>query len=418
MAENADDIELEDLERERETQQANEEDETSFTDDRRPGDESILIIDGSNPVFTRVDDDGPSTSSDIPNARRDAGVMRRHTIHDMKQFLKKELGLTINKGDGPNSTIIYDKLRFTTDKGNKINGATYKGKKILILRGGELRYSTDRAKASLVNEFKELLKRADAEHRKTPTPIAEKRAGVDLPQNVMNNIIEDVNDRIDSEIDRKFDEISSSTEITANELRELRGTLYAKEDSIEGGEERIKALGIEMDHWEKESDKAKAEGKNNKALLYDAMRKAAELKADKIRLKLNQKPVSEEVLSMIEEETDVNDLTRLERFKKWARENVVGVSAIAISIAGIVTAAVMAARSTVKKGGKALGKFAKGVSKVFKKLGPLFSALGTLLSKMILAGSQGLLWLSQNLWVLFLMIAYFIYNEYKRKRRR
>ena len=131
MAENADDIELKDLDRERETQQANEEDKTSFTDDRRPGDESILIIDGSNPVFTRVDDDGPSTS-EIPNARRDAGVMRRHIIHDMKQFLKKGLGITINKGDGPNSTIIYDKLRFTTNKDNKINGATYKGKKILI----------------------------------------------------------------------------------------------------------------------------------------------------------------------------------------------------------------------------------------------------------------------------------------------
>ena len=54
MAENVDDIELEDLDREQERQQANEEDETSFTDDRRPGDESILIIDGSNPAFTRV----------------------------------------------------------------------------------------------------------------------------------------------------------------------------------------------------------------------------------------------------------------------------------------------------------------------------------------------------------------------------
>ena len=220
MAENADDIELDDLNRERETQ-ANEEDETSFTTDR-PGDESILIINGSNPVFTRVDDDGPSTS-EIPNARRDAGVMKRHIIHDMKQFLKKGLGITINKGDGPNSTIIYDKLRFTTDKDNKINGATYKGKKILILKNGELRYSTGKTKAPLVNEFKELLRRADAEHQKTPTPIAEKRAGVDLPQNVMNNIIGDVNERIDSEIDREFEEISSGTELTANELRELRG---------------------------------------------------------------------------------------------------------------------------------------------------------------------------------------------------
>ena len=83
-------IEMKDRDRERyeeEQRRVNEEEETSFFDDR-PGDESIFIIDGSNPVFTRVDVDGPSTS-EIPNARRDAGVMRRHIIHDMKQFLKK-----------------------------------------------------------------------------------------------------------------------------------------------------------------------------------------------------------------------------------------------------------------------------------------------------------------------------------------
>ena len=416
MAENADDIELEDLSPKWETQQVaeEEEEETSFND----GDKSILIIDGSEPIFTRVNADGPK----IPNVGCDVGVMKRHIIHDMKQFLKKGLGLTINKGDGPNSKIIYDEVRFTTDKDDKINGVTYKGKKILILRGGKLRYSTDRTKAQLVNEFKELLQKADAEDQKTPTPIAEKRAGVDLPQNVVNSIIENVNDRIDSEIGSRFDEISSSTEITNNELRELRASLLDNEklivDNMDLREDKIKALGTEMDHWKKESDKAKAEGKNKKALLYDAMRKAAELKADRIRLSLNEKPVSEEVLSMIEEETDVNDLTRLEKFKKWARENVVGVSAIAISIAGIVTTVVMSARSVVKKGGKALGKFAKGVSKVFKKLGPLFSALGTLLSKMILVGSQGLLWLSQNLWALFLIIISIVYNEYRRKRRR
>ena len=217
----------------------------------------------------------------------------------------------------------------------------------------------------------------------------------------MDSIMENVNDRIDSEINRRFNEISSSTEITDNELRELRASLFDNEklvvDNMDLREEKIKALGNQMDHWKKESDKAKAKGENKKALLYDAMRKAAELKADRIRLSLNEKPVSEEVLSMIEEETDVNDLTRIEKFKKWVRENVVGVSAIAISIAGIVTTVVMSARSVVKKGGKALSKFAKCVSKVFKKLGPLFSALGTLLSKMISIGCQGLLWLSQNL---------------------
>ena len=413
-------IEMKNRARERETQRANEEEETSFTDDR-PGDKSILIIDGSNPVFTRVDADEPSTSSEIPNARRDAGVMRRHIIHDMKQFLKKGLGITINKGDGPNSTIIYDKVGFTTDKDNKINGATYKGKKILILKDGELRYSTDKTKAPLVNEFKELLKKADAEHQKTPTPIAEKRAGIDLPQNVANNIKENVMNRIDDEIEKITKKKLPSIEIDENEVRELKSYLTEEENKIVDGVDlrKDKLKSYETVEIPFINDKIKkSKGNPMKVAFYESMKRAVELKADKIRLSLNEKPVSEEVINMINRETDVNDLTRLEKFKKWARENVVVVSAIAISVAGIVTAAVMGARTTIKKGGRALGKFANGVSKVFKKLGPLFSALGTLLSRMILLGSQGLLWLSQNLWVLFLLIASIVYNEYRRKRRR
>ena len=117
-------------------------------------------------------------------------------------------------------------------------------------------------------------------------------------------------------------------------------------DGVDLREDRLKHYETtEIPFIEKNANKARAEGKERKAALYDAMKRAVELKADRIRLSLNEKPVSEEVLSMIEEETDVNDLTRLERFKKWARENVVGVSAIAISIAGIVTTAVIGARS-------------------------------------------------------------------------
>ena len=328
-------IGLENLDRERETERANEEEEeTSFTDDN---DESVLIIDGSNPDFTRVDDDVRRKNEEMreadKNLGRGIGNIKTSITTGIKRHLREELGVTFNKKDGPSSTLIYDKLKFkVNEKNGKVTSATYDGKELLVLRNGKLDYSK-RTSESFVNEFKELLRKAVVEHQKTPALIAEKRAGVDLPQNVMDNVIENVGDQIDSEIDRRLEEISSSTEITANELSELRGTLYAKE----GGEERIKALGIEMDHWKKESDKAKAEGAEGKALLYDAMSKAAKLKADKIRLKLNQKPVSEEVQSMIEEETGVNDLTRLERFKKWARENIVGVSVIAISVAGIVT---------------------------------------------------------------------------------
>ena len=176
MAEAVDEsYELQELDREqrREAEEREGDAENSFTKDR-PGNRSILVIDGSNPVFTRPEGVDDTSTSDVPNIGRDAGVMRRYIIHDKKQFLKNGLGITVNKGDGPNSTILYDDLRTTTGKSGKINGATYKGKKILILRNGRIEYSTDRSIARYVNEFKDLLKKADIEHRRTPAVIVER----------------------------------------------------------------------------------------------------------------------------------------------------------------------------------------------------------------------------------------------------
>ena len=403
MAEATDDIELENLDREREAE-TNEGGETSFIDDN-PGDESILIIDTSNPVFTRPDDD-----TLIPNPRRDAGVIRRHIIHDKKQFLKTGLGITVNKGDGPNSTILYDELKTVTGKNGKINGATYKGKKILILKNGKMEYSTDKGKTQYINEFKELLKKAHIEHQKTPAALVEKRVGVDIPQYVMNDITRNVSDRIESEISDTLSDLRNNTEITENELREFRGILDVKADS---GEEKIKALEVESKHWK---TKAQEEGNEMKSKLYETFAKTADLKADEIRLRLNQKPQNEEAISMVEEEADVNDLTRFERFKKWARENIAGLSAVAISIAGILTTVIMAGRNSVKRGGRAVSKFGKAVANLAKKFGPVLAALGNLIAKILTLGAKGITWLSQNLWLLALALTYLVYNEYKRKK--
>ena len=78
-----------------------------------------------------------------------------------------------------------------------------------------------------------------------------------------------------------------------------------------------------------------------------------------MEVKAGIKPESEEALSITQEEVQRDDLTRFERFKKWAKENIAGVSAVALSIAGIITTIVVAGRSAVKKGAKAVGQFGK-----------------------------------------------------------
>ena len=283
------DMEMNELgEQERgEQERSEQEEETNFGDDGRQGDESILIIDGSNPIFNRLDADtsiseGPGGS--VPNVGRDVGVMKRHIIHDKKQFLKDGLGITVNKGDGPSSTTLYDGLEITTSKKNgKINGALYGDKKILIMKNGKMEYSAGVSKARYVKEFKELLKKAHAEHQKTPAALAEKHVGVDLTQETMNNIIDNVSDRIESEIDDVVEDFTTNTEITNNELRELRGILNVKGDA---GTVKLEAIKVESEHWKKE---AKKEGDTPKGKLYEAIARVADLKADEIRLRLKLK---------------------------------------------------------------------------------------------------------------------------------
>ncbi len=147
----------------------NVEEETSFVDDNHEGNVSILIIDGSNPKFTRVStkpsDDYPNPSS-IPSLP-DVGEYKRSITRAKKEFLEKGLGVILNKGTGPKSKELFDNLRVTLDSTEKkINGAKYDEKKILVLRDGKIEYSANRAYARDITNFQELLEKAKMEYAK------------------------------------------------------------------------------------------------------------------------------------------------------------------------------------------------------------------------------------------------------------
>ena len=131
----------------------------------------------------------------------------------------------------------------------------YKGKKILILKNGKMEYSSDKTKSSLDNGFKELLRKAYNEHKKSLTALMEEHTNIDIEEDVADEILSNVNGQIDSEISDRID----SLEMSANELRELRGILNVKGNS---GEEKLKALNIETDHWKKEAAKNSGAKKN------------------------------------------------------------------------------------------------------------------------------------------------------------
>ncbi|CAB3982835.1 Hypothetical predicted protein [Paramuricea clavata] len=389
------------------------EEETSFIDnDDGRRDESILIPIGFNP-----DVDGPRPSGSTPNIRRDAGVMKRAYTLDKKDFLKRKLGVNINKGDGPSSTIIFDKMKLTVNKaGTKINGATFKDVKIIISKNGKMIYSADKNKESVVNEYKELIRKARIEHSRTPAAMVEEqleRQNLDTPQELVDNVLGNIIERMDDELSNQSEAIGNSTIITENELRELRGILNVKGNS---GKQKIEYLEVEKNHWKELAETERTAGREQKALLYEAMADMAELKADEIRLRSNERPKGPKALSIVEEEVGVNDLTRFERFKKWAKENIAGISAVAISVAGIITTVVMGARSATKKGARATSKFAKAVANLAGKVGPVLASVLNLIAKVLGWGAKGIAFLAKNLWILALALTYFLYNEYKKKK--
>ena len=240
------------------------------------------------------------------------------------------------------------------------------------------------------------------------------RQNLDAPQELVDNVLENIVERMDDELSNQSEAIGNSTVITENELRELRGILNVKGSS---GKEKIVHLEIEKNHWKELDETERTAGREQKALLYEAMGDMAELKADEIRLRSNERPKGSKAMSIVEEEIEINDLTRFERFKKWAKENIFGISPVAISVAGIITTIIMGARSVAKKGARATSKFAKAVANLARKVGPVLASILNLVAKVLSWGAKGIAFLAKNLWILALALTYFLYNEYGKRKK-
>ena len=165
-------------------------------------------------------------------------------------------------------------------------------------------------KASKVNEFKELVERAKAEHVKTPAALVEenlKEEGLEnIPEDLTDSVLRGSLERLDDEISERANGIAAK--LTENELREFRGILAARlptvEQQREGGitvEDRIDLTRAEETHWREE---AKRQVDPKKKLLYKSIADVAALKADELRLRANIRPESERAQNIVEEEAD------------------------------------------------------------------------------------------------------------------
>ena len=183
-------------------------------------------------------------------------------------------------------------------------------------------------------------------------------------------------------------------------------------------EEQIKFLTeTELPHWEKKLKET--ENKDSvRAKQLESVVEILQLKADLVRMKINEPPQSEFVKGVLKNETDDGDISRFKKFQKWAKENLTSLSAIAISAAGIVTTVVIAGRKTIKAGSNAVKKVAKALYAVAKKVAPVFGAALNLLGSILTSTAKGLIWVSKNLWSLALLIVLFLINKINETRKR
>ena len=216
----------------------------------------------------------------------------------------------------------------------------------------------------------------------------------------LNSSIEDIQENM-----REVDNVSEQ------DIRELNGVLDPKGETPE---EKIEFLEIQADHWRQ---KALLETDDeNKEKWYKDAEKITRRIADKLRLENDLRPKEEETVSIIQQEIEESDIGRFEKFKKWAKENLLGLSAVSISVAGILTTIIIGARNALKSGAKAVGNLGKAIANIGKNFGALISSVLNLIGSILAWVAKGITFLAKNLWILTLAITYFLYNEYKEKK--
>ena len=414
---------------------------------------------------------------DAPTGR-EVGTVKRLFTMEKKAFIREALKVNINKVDGPNSTTLFDNLQLTTDqRTGKINGARYKGVKIFVLKEGKFTYSKDKKYTKTIDDFRTTLTLAQTEHARTNRGFAERltvNEGIENPSPehvdaVILNATEEVSDRL-SEVEIELRNLENN--FTPNENRELFGVVFDVDKNLPL-DQKLKGLEKDGEYWSKRLEDATAAFNDlpedvkrqesgdyyklrdrvrtfKKAVRAVKLAKDCELLREKNRpllsrlrerfrkktdgenaikqeqprldegdpVNLGVLELSDETKNIITNEAKNGDLSKFEIFKKWSKKNLLGLSAVAVSAAGIITTMVIAARGAVKAGARATKKFAKGLAKVAEKVAPILGAVLNIVGKVLTLGAKGLDWLSRNLWLLALLIVYLIYNELSKKRRK
>ena len=418
-----DDIELDNINKGREEEQDRGREETSFTertekteddyDDIRSRINSEEAPTQSETNVGFDDEDDSELARQIHERAINNAVKRYNAIQALESLTDTRFSIT----HGESSKGLIDLISGDeySEKGNLI-ALKFKGKDVKLTAKGKL----DGRSAKTANKnIVKAIEDAKVEYEKSLDAVANEGAGLSLSDEARESVRESVAGSLEDLVWDKYDEISQN-DLDKNIEREIKGIPYADKntdyDNLEDQNEKdqydakIAGLKVDTEHWKNLEEK---EQDPTKKLLYKTAKELCIAKKSYMEVRANQRPESEEALSMIQEEARTNDLTRFERFKRWAKENITGVSAVAISVAGIITTVVISGRNAVKKGAKAVGQFGKALANLAKKAGPAIATILNVLAQVLTWGAKALEFLSRNLWIVALFLTYLVYDTVK-----
>ena len=426
-----DDIELDNINKGREEErsgQDREREETSFTkrtEETEDDYDDIRSRINSGSTTQRETNEGFDNEDDpteLEKRLQDQANKKSDQRYDAIQALESATDTRFNVAHGDSSKELIDYISDIkySEKGNLI-ALKFKGEDVKLTAKGKL----DGRFAKTANKnIVKAIEAAKVEYEKSFDAVANEGAGFPLSDEARESVRESVAGSLEDLVWDMYDEISQS-DLDKNIEREIKGIPYVDKnidyDNLEDQNEKdqydakIAGLKADIEHWENLEEK---EQDPTKKQLYKTAKELCIAKKSYMEVRANQRPESEEALSMIGEETERNDLTRFERFKKWAKENITGVSAIAISVAGIITATVMVGRNAVKKGAKAVGQFGKALANLAKKAGPAIATILNVLAQVLTWGAKALEFLSRNLWIVALFLTYLVYDTVKERAKR
>ncbi|CAB4008997.1 integrase core domain-containing [Paramuricea clavata] len=329
------------------------------------------------------------------------------------EYMKKlfENDYQLNPNDGPRSKDLFSRLD-VVDK----YWLTFDGTKVAFIdRNGKYFLSKDTSNAQGLRDFRTAFEKATEEHKNKFVSIVEEEIPDGNPS-IHDDISDDVRDEIHNEnIDDNLEfhervlQFHRDGKFTEQESRELVGITVPKGEP----NERIKFLKVERQKlktdFETESDDERK----------DIFREALEIVDQNIndaRLEMRERPESEEGVHRVREKVREDVRTRFEKFKIWARENLGILSAIAISIAEIITTVVVAGKKTLVGAAKGVGEVEKALGKIAKAALPVLIPILNMLATVLKWGAKGIEFLAKNLWILAILIAGYLYNYFTKKK--